>query len=152
MISIQCTFPQLYTLLTQVCTLVRTRCVKFGTVVAQVSPISYTGRFHPRKAPSQFSFVTISSSLLPPHPRISPLATTLLVSISTMLPFQECHMMDLECITFGSGFFTSSLIPLRFMQVVVCISSLFLSYCLVASHGMDISHSNSHLLKGSGYF
>lgn len=48
--------------------------------------------------------------------------------------------------------FTSSLIPLRFMQVVVCISSLFLSYCLVASHGMDISHSNSHLLKGSGYF
>ena len=62
--------------------------------------------------------------LLWPHSQ--PLATFVLLSISIFLPFQECHIDGtMEYITFGTGFFTVSIIPLRFIQVV-CIYSLFL--------------------------
>ena len=62
--------------------------------------------------------------LLWPHSQS--LATFVLLSISIFLPFQECHIDEtMEYITFGTGFFTVSIIPLRFIQVV-CIYSLFL--------------------------
>lgn len=125
-------------------------CVKCCTILSRVSttikmpissiPTGISPFFLLQPSPS-------SSCLLYPHSQ--PLATTLLFSISIILPFQECHIDGMiEYITFGIDFFfTVSIIPLRFIQVAVCIYSSF--YCLVVSHGMDIYCSLTlHLLKG----
>lgn len=71
-------------------------------------------------------------SLLKPHPSLScpiskPLIATNLFSTFKCLSFQKCYINEIiQLSSFGIGFFSLSLFPWRFIQVVVCINIVLL--------------------------
>ena len=93
-------------------------CMKSCTTVSSRSVCVSTAIV---KMPNGSNFARIPHVILSSHPQSLPAATTNLVSISKILPFQKCSVCDL-----WRSDFSLTVIPWRFLRVAECISTLLL--------------------------
>lgn len=72
------------------------------------------------------------------HPCLSHLTTTNMFNISIILSFWKYYRNRvMHYVTFNDWLFKFSIMPMRSIQDVACINSLFLSICWIVSYGVD---------------
>lgn len=104
-----------------------------------------------------YSITTMISIVLPLYSHTCPFPTTIpnfttskLRSITVILSFWECYINGImKCVPFEIGLFHFSMMPLRAVQVAVCIDSLFFFIAkYVPWHECAVICLTHHLLKG----
>lgn len=116
-------------------------CIKSHTTVSSRSVCVSTAMV---KMPNGSNFASIPHIILSSHPQSLPAATTNLVSISKILPFQTCSICNL-----WRSEFLLTVIPWRFLQVAECVGTLllFLVGGSIPRGGCTTVHLSNHLLK-----